>query len=139
MKRGVVRIKGEKDAGFSLLEVLVAATLMGLMLVIILEVLTSTLRAQEASRSNTQAVLAAEKVLEEYSELRNYKEGTFQGREGRFDYQVRITPQFQVTFPVLQDKRLLCYLVQVTVSWMEQGKTKTLELETLRTEALKKS
>jgi prepilin-type N-terminal cleavage/methylation domain-containing protein len=139
MKRRGVGNKGGKDGGFSLLEVLVAAALMGLMLVVILEVLTSTLRAQEASRSHTQAVLAAEKVLEEYSELRNYKEGTFQGREGRFDYQVRLTPQFQVDFPIFQDKRLLCYLVQVTVSWKEQGKTKTLDLETLRTEALKKS
>jgi general secretion pathway protein I len=139
MKTRTVGNKREKAAGFSLLEVLVAATLMGLMLVVIMEVLTSALRAQEASRSNTQAVLAAEKVLEEYSDLRNYKEGTFQGREGRFDYQVRTTPQFQVPFPAFQDKRLLCYLVQVTVSWKERGQIKTLELETLRTEALRKS
>ena len=137
-RRGIVN-KRDQAAGFSLLEVLVAATLMGLMLVVIMEVLTSTLRAQEASRSNTQAVLAAEKVLQEFGDQRNYKEGTFQGREGRFDYQVRLVPQFEVSFPVFQNNRLLCYLVQVTVSWKEQGRTKSLELQTLRTEALKKS
>jgi len=138
MKRQAVRHKREKAAGFSLLEVLVAATLMGLMLVVILQVLTSALRAQEASRRNTQAVLVAENVLEDYGELRNYKEGTFQGREGRFDYLVRVVPQFHVILPASQDKQLICYLVQVTVSWEERGKVKSLELHTLRTETLKK-
>jgi type II secretory pathway pseudopilin PulG len=121
-RRGIIN-KGEKAEGFSLLEVLVATTLMGLMLVVILEVLTSTLRAQEASRSNTQAVLAAEKVL---------------GREGRFDYQVRLEPQFQVPYPG-ENKRLVCSLLQVMVSWKEQGKVKSLEFQTLRTTVQRKS
>jgi len=131
MKDRAMRVKREKAGGFSLLEVLVAATLMGAMLVVILEVLTSSLRAQEASRSNTQAVLAAEKVLEEFSE-REAATGIFEGREGRFDYQVRLDPQFQVPYPG-QNKRLVCSLMQVMVSWKEQGKTKSLELQTLRT------
>ena len=48
--------------GFSLLEVLVATALMGLVLVVLLQVLTSALRAQEASWSHTQALLTAEKM-----------------------------------------------------------------------------
>jgi type II secretory pathway pseudopilin PulG len=135
-RRGIIN-KGEKAEGFSLLEVLVATTLMGLMLVVILEVLTSTLRAQEASRSNTQAVLAAEKVLEEFSE-KDLARGTFQGREGRFDYQVRLEPQFQVPYPG-ENKRLVCSLLQVMVSWKEQGKVKSLEFQTLRTTVQRKS
>ncbi len=131
MKSPAARHKREKDGGFSLLEVLVATALMGVMLVVILEVLTSALRAQEASRSNTQAVLAAEKVLAEYSEM-NLAKGIYQGREGRFDYQVRLDPQLQVQYP-MQNKKLVCSSLQVVVSWKEQGKTKNLELETLRT------
>lgn len=131
MKSRVVRNQGKKDAGFSLLEVLVAATLMGMMLVVILEVLTSALRAQEASQSNTQAVLAAEKVMAEYSEM-DVSKGVYQGQEGRFDFQVRLTPQLQVPYP-MQNKKLVCSSLQVVVSWKEQGKTKTLELQTLRT------
>jgi general secretion pathway protein I len=137
MKRRAISNKGEKAAGFSLLEVLVATTLMGLMLVVIMQVLTSALRAQEASRSNTQAVLAAEKVLEEFSE-KDLARGTFQGREGRFDYQVRLEPQFQVPIPG-QNKRLVCSLLQVMVSWEEQGRAKSLELQTLRTTVQGKS
>ncbi|MHB8070022.1 MAG: type IV pilus modification PilV family protein [Desulfobaccales bacterium] len=131
MKNRVARNQREKDAGFSLLEVLVAATLMGMMLVVILEVLTSALQAQGASRSNTEAVLVAEKVIAEYSEMDVVK-GVYQGREGRFDYQVRLDPQLQVQYP-MQNKRLVCSSLQVVVSWKEQGKTKTLELQTLRT------
>ena len=131
MKSRAVRNQGKKDAGFSLLEVLVAATLMGMMLVVILEVLTSALRAQEASQSNTQAVLAAEKVMAEYSEM-DVSKGVYQGREGRFDFQVRLTPQLQVPYP-MQNRKLVCSSLQVVVSWKEQGKTKTLELQTLRT------
>lgn len=113
------------------MEVMVAATLMGLVLVIILQVLTSTLQAQEASRSNTQAVLTAQMVLENFS-AREAAEGVFQGKEGRFAYQVTVTPQFQVPFPG-QNKRLVCSLLQVMVSWEERGRTKTMELQTLRT------
>ena len=69
-----------KSEGFSLLEVLVATTIMGLVLVVLLQVLTSALRAQEASWSHTQAVLVAEKVLQENCEINTLAEGTYQGR-----------------------------------------------------------
>ena len=130
MKRPAGR-RREKAAGFTLLEVMVAATLMGLVLVIILQVLTSTLQAQEASRSNTQAVLTAQMILADYS-AREVSEGVFQGKEGRFAYQVTATPQFQVPYPG-ENKRLVCSLLQVMVSWRERGRTKTMELQTLRT------
>ncbi len=137
MSRRAPGYEGEKAAGFSLLEVLVAATLMGLVLVVILQVLTSALRAQEASRRNTQAVLAAERVLQEYIE-KELTKGVFQGREGRFAYQVRLEPQFQVSYAG-QNKQLVCSLIQVTVSWEEQGRVKSLELQTLRTTGQKQS
>lgn len=137
MNRQALQQKREIAAGFTLLEVLVAATLMGLVLVVILQVLTSALRAQEASRSNTQAVLVAQKVLEEFSD-KELARGIFQGKEGRFAYQVSLEPQFQV--PVFrQDKQLVCSSLKVTLSWEERGKTKSLELMTMRTTVQKKS
>jgi general secretion pathway protein I len=137
MNRQALQQKREKAAGFTLLEVLVAATLMGLVLVVILQVLTSALRAQEASRSNTQAVLVAQKVLEEFSD-KELARGIFQGKEGRFAYQVSLEPQFQVPVPH-QDKQLVCSSLKVTLSWEERGKTKSLELMTMRTTVQKKS
>jgi prepilin-type N-terminal cleavage/methylation domain-containing protein len=118
--------------GFSLLEVLVATTIMGLVLVVLLQVLTTALRAQEASWGYTQAVLVAEKVLQENCEINTLAEGTYQGRSGRYDYVVRVTPQYELAAS-FADKRVLCSLIQVTLTWQEWGRRKTLALQTIRT------
>jgi prepilin-type N-terminal cleavage/methylation domain-containing protein len=122
--------------GFSLLEVLVATTIMGLVLVVLLQVLTSALRAQEASWSHTQAVLVAEKVLQENCEINSLKAGTYQGRDGRYDYLVRVTPQYELAHP-FANQRVICSLIQVTLTWQEWGRRKILELQTIRTGAQK--
>jgi prepilin-type N-terminal cleavage/methylation domain-containing protein len=119
-------------AGFSLLEVLVATTLMGLVMVVLLQVLMSAMRCQDISWGQTQAVLAAEKVLQENCDLNRLTAGTYQGDTGRFRYTVRVTPQFEATEPQ-GGKRILCSLIQVTVSWQERGAPKSLTLATVRT------
>jgi len=122
--------------GFSLLEVLVATAIMGMVLVVLLQVLTSALRAQGASWGHTQAVLVAEKILQENCEINTLARGTSQGRDGRYDYVVKVTPQYELADP-FADKRVLCSLIQVTVTWQEWGRRKTLELQTIRTVAQK--
>jgi prepilin-type N-terminal cleavage/methylation domain-containing protein len=124
------------SAGFSLLEVLVATTIMGLVLVVLLQVLTSALRAQGASWGHTQAVLVAEKILQENCEISTLARATSQGREGRYDYVVRVTPQYELADP-FANKRVLCSLIQVTLTWQEWGRNKALELQTIRTVAQK--
>ena len=122
--------------GFSLLEVLVATTIMGLVMVVLLQVLTSALRAQEASWGHTQAVLVGEKILQENCEVNTLAEGTYQGRDGRYDYMVRVAPQYELADP-FANKRILCSLIRVTLTWQEWGRRKTLELQTIRTVAQK--
>jgi hypothetical protein len=107
---------------------------MGLVLVVLLQVLTSALRSQEASWRYTQAVLVAEKILQENCEINTFKEGTYQGRDGRYDYMVRVTTQYELANP-LSNLRVLCSLIQVTLAWQERGAKKTLQLQTLRTGA----
>ena len=122
--------------GFSLLEVLVATAIMGMVLVVLLQVLTSALRAQKASWGHTQAVLVAEKILQENCEISTLARGISQGVEGRYDYVVKVTPQYELADP-FADKRILCSLIQVTLTWQEWGRHKTLELQTIRTVAQK--
>lgn len=122
--------------GFSLLEVLVATAIMGMVLVVLLQVLTSALRAQKASWAHTQAVLVAEKILQENCEIHTLARGTSQGRDGQYDYVVQVTPQYELADP-FADKRILCSLIQVTLTWQEWGRRKTLELQTIRTVAQK--
>jgi len=122
--------------GFSLLEVLVATIIMGLVLVVLLQVLSSALRAQKSSWGHTQAVLMAEKVLQENCEINTLAGGTYQGRAGRYDYVVQVTPQYQLA-ELFADLRVTCSLIQVTLTWQEWGRQKTLELQTIRTAAQK--
>jgi len=124
--------RSSSSDGFSLLEVLVATTIMGLVMVVLLQVLTSALRAQEASWGNTQAVLVAEKVLQENCEINTLVRGTYQGRDGRYAYVVKIIPQYELANP-FANKRVLCSLIQVTLTWQEWGRPKTLDLQTIRT------
>ena len=109
---------------------------MGMVLVVLLQVLTSALRAQKASWAHTQAVLVAEKILQENCEIHSLARGTSQGRDGQYDYVVQVTPQYELADP-FADKRILCSLIQVTLTWQEWGRRKTLELQTIRTVAQK--
>jgi len=128
----------QQAEGFSLLEVLVATTLMGVVLVVLLQVLTTALRAQETSLDYLQAMLAAEKVLQENCGAPSLNAATYQGRDGKFDYLVRVTPQYEVSNPHVS-QLVMCSLIQVTVSWRERGQPKSLALQTIRTTVQKKS
>jgi prepilin-type N-terminal cleavage/methylation domain-containing protein len=124
--------------GFTLLEVLVATALMGIVLVALLKVLSSAVWAQEAATGNMQALLVAEKVLQENCQVASLGAATYQGRDGGFDYLVQITPQYELSNPQ-QSRLVMCSLIQVTVSWRERGRTKSLALETVRTVVQKKT
>ena len=113
-----------------------ATAIMGLVMVVLLQVLTSALRAQGASLGHTQAVLVAEKILQENCEINTLARGTSQGQDGRYNYVVQVTPQYELSDP-FANKRILCSLIQVTVTWQEWGRRKALELQTIRTVAQK--
>lgn len=124
--------------GFSLLEVLVATTLMGLILVVLLQVMTANLRAQSTIWGHTQAVLVADMVLEENCQINSLTEGTYQGQHGQYAYQVQISPQYKIPLP-FTNRRVLCSVVQVTLFWQEWGQAKSLTLQTVRTGFERKS
>ncbi len=113
------------------MEVLVATILMGLVLVVLLQILTGALWAQEASWGHARALLTAEKVLSEACSSQKLGGAQYQGQDGPFSYQVRISPRFEVANPTL-NRLTRCSLVQVTVSWQEHGRTRSVYLETMR-------
>ena len=118
--------------GFSLLEVLVATTLMGLVMVVLLQVLMAALWCQDTSWGHTQAILEAERVLQENCELASLTEGTYRGKHGRFEYVATVTPQYELSDP-MAGKRIICSIIQVTVTWQERGKRMTVTLQTIKT------
>ncbi len=118
--------------GFSLLEVLVATTLMGLVLVVLLQVLTGAMRAQEMTLEHARALQVAERALQESCTAMNLAAAQYQGQAGSYHYLVRVTPQYEVADQSL-DRLVRCSLIQVTVSWQERGSKRSVSLETIRT------
>ncbi|MDI6853507.1 MAG: type II secretion system protein [Deltaproteobacteria bacterium] len=122
------------EAGFSLLEVLVATGLMAVLAAIMLQVMTLGLRAQKASLNQAQALEVAGQVLQEYSREALLTPGTFQGNLGGYKYVVRIVPQYQVAAG-RERTQISCFLITAAVAWGEQGRAKSVELSTVRTVA----
>lgn len=123
--------------GFSLLEVLVATTVMGLVLVVLLQVLTGAMRAQETTMEHARALQVAERILQDSCNARDLSASPRQGEDGHFNYKVIVTPQYELSDRSL-DRVVKCSLIQVTVSWQERGRDRSLSLETIRTAAQRK-
>jgi prepilin-type N-terminal cleavage/methylation domain-containing protein len=120
--------------GFGLMEVLVATAVMGLVLVVLLQVLTGAMRAQEAALGHARALQVAEMALQQSCNAMNLAQREYQGEDGPYRYLVRVTPQYEESNITL-NRRVKCSLIQVTVSWRErEGEgERHVELETIRT------
>jgi len=105
---------------------------MGVVLVVLLELLGASVVWQGAARSQRQAAQVAELVLGEFCYSKNLRTGNYRGQQGGYDYTVRITPQYEVERQRYRDK-IICFLIQVEVSWQERGSNKVLQLNTMRT------
>ncbi len=128
-----------RQAGFTLMEVLVALALLSLMAGVLLQVMTVGLRAQKSSQMSVQALEVAGRVLQEFTRDGGSRltQGRRVGQEGGFTYQITVDPQFAVPPITPGSPRVTCFLVRVTVSWQERGRTRSVALATMRTVAQK--
>ncbi len=117
--------------GFGLLEVLVATTIMGLVLVVLLQVLTGAMRSQERTLEHSKALAVAEQALQETCNAMRLDAAQYQGQSGPYTYVVKVTPQYEFTDQTM-DRRVRCALIQVTVTWLERGSGRSVSLETMR-------
>jgi Tfp pilus assembly protein PilV len=122
----------QAESGFSLLEVLIATIITGLTLIALFQLLLVGFKAKTNARQRTAASLLAEKILSEYSNNNRLSGGQYQGEWEGYRYRVQIEPQYEVP-AVEPDSKVICYLIQVTIAWLEKGKAKSIELETIRT------
>jgi hypothetical protein len=105
---------------------------MGVALVVLLELLGASVVWQGAARSQRQAAQVAELVLGEFCYSKDLRTGNYHGQQGAYAYAVRITPQYEVERKEYQDK-IVCFLIQVEVSWQQRGFNRLLQLNTMRT------
>lgn len=113
--------------GFTLLEVLVALTILGIAIVALMQLSSQGLRLLHLSDDYQQAVIVADRIARATDAL---AEGVDAGQEGRFRWERRIT-----VVPVPEELTpgagppLRLYALSVGVRW---GRDHTLELASLR-------
>lgn len=113
--------------GFTLLEVLVAMTILGIAIVALMQLSSQGLRLLHLSDDYQQAVTVADRIARATDAL---AEGVDAGQEGRFQWVRRIT-----VVPVPEEltpgagPQLRLYALSVGVRW---GRDRTLELASLR-------
>jgi type II secretion system protein I len=116
--------------GFTLLEVLVALTILALAIVTLMQLSSQGLRLLRLSDDYQQAVLVADRVARAADGL---EVGVQAGREGRFEWERRVA-----LAPVPEElvagagPEVRLYALTVAVRW---GGRRTLELASLRTVA----
>jgi len=113
--------------GFTLLEVLVALTILGLAIVTLMQLSSQGLRLLSLSDDYQQAVIVADRVARSTDTLR---EGVDGGREGRFlwERRVALVPVAEELTPDAGPPPRL-YALTVAVRW---GSNHALELASLR-------
>jgi general secretion pathway protein I len=116
------------EAGFTLLEVLVAVAILGLAVVTLMQLASQSLRLIGLTDTHQQAVLLADRLTRESSVPR---EGVESGEDGAFEWQRRTTPvRLPEALRPLGGKTAGLYSVAVTVRW---GTGHAFEIATLRT------
>jgi Tfp pilus assembly protein PilV len=111
--------------------VLIATTITGLTLIALMQLLLVGFKAKTNARQRTAASLLGEKILQEYANQDKLTSGQYQGQREGYRYQVQIEPQYEIS--PAERTRVVCYLIQVTIAWLEKGKTKFIVLDTIRT------
>jgi general secretion pathway protein I len=117
-----------RAGGFTLLEVLVALTILAVAIVAFMQLSSQGLRLLHLSDDYQQAVIVADRVARATDVI---EEGADAGQEGRFQWERRVT-----LVPVPEElipgagPRLHLYALSVAVRW---GGSRTLELASLRT------
>ena len=121
--------------GFTLLEVMVATAIMGLVLVVLLHVLSGAMMAQETALGHARALQTANRVLQDGCNAMDLSPRQYSGQDGPYSYQVKITPQYEVTAPNTLDRLVSCSLIQVAVSWPERRRNPSVSLESIRADS----
>ncbi len=126
-----------KDAGFTLLEVMVAMAILGISLVLTMQLFAGALSNTALSRHYTEATFLARHKLEELSlddQLKSGNQsGDFEGDYEKYSWQAEVSP-FALPQPVEVNEtaaRPIVLQIKLVVSWEERDKTQKVELVTL--------
>ena len=128
-----IKSKRQSGSGFTLLEVLVAMTILGLGVVTLLQIFSQGLRLGARSTSRTETITAGARVMDELLARRTLDEGGQNGRlanNGRWNAQVQTVRDPTADLDRSRNWELREVALEVTVN--ESGVERRVDLKTLR-------
>lgn len=131
-------IKLSSQKGFTLLEILLAVSILGLAITVIMQQFSAGLRIARMSNTYTTATIYAKQKLEEFQVEEEMKEGEESGSfEDGYSWRISITPYEE--YLEEEDEELFehlpleMYRLESVVWWEEGEKEKSITLATLKT------
>lgn len=131
-KRRDVPALFQADSGFTLLEILVAISIMAICLTVILQLFSGGLKSSRLSDDYTRAVFHAKEIMEEILVSNALEEGI---SEGRFDDSYAWKAEVVRIEQLEEEESRLpidTFAIKVQVMWGGANKNKRFELETIK-------
>ena len=122
--------RADRQAGFSLLEILVAFTILATVITVLLQIFAGGLRNLRVGDEYMAAVTIAEARLAEIGRSVPVVPGETGGAVGKYRWQAAILPYATSALP--EDAEVSLYAVDVTVRWEEGRRERSLKLTSLR-------
>jgi len=118
------------QAGFTLLEILVAISLIGIVLVVVMQLFSANLRSLSVSESHVNAAAHAEAIMRNILEDEDFPNTTLSGTtEDGYRYDAAIAKGYEERTQALN---VDLYQVRVTIYWNDGARQRSLFLETLK-------
>ena len=125
---------GRRQRGFSLLEVLVAFSVMALVLGVVFRILSSGMNTAELTGRYSQAALLAQSRMAELDAQDDLQEGRSEGEFADSDYRWQLTVSAYNGEPTLNLDQLTFrpLAVELEVHWGDGDQSRSINLSTLR-------
>lgn len=122
----------EREAGFSLIEVLAALVILAAALSTLYPTFGSSLRALQAADGHLAARQLAQSLIEEQTLAREVRNGETRGRLGDYRWSVSIAPADEELVPDPGAGKWRLHRLAVEVAWGEGRAGRSFRLETLQ-------
>jgi len=125
--------RGSRSAGFTLIEVLVAFAVLGLVLAALLQVFSAELKQHHIVANYATATALAESKLSEFGISDPVQVGEIRGDfDGEFRWQMNVEPYAGSDEAVAREQSVRLYHIVLKVAWDAADNERSVALETLR-------
>jgi prepilin-type N-terminal cleavage/methylation domain-containing protein len=128
-----VKLYRKAGNGFTLLEVLVAMTIVGLGVMTLLQIFSQGLRLQARSSANSEAVARGARLMDELLARKSWPEGGDSGKlgaDGRWSARLESVREEGLSLDLASKWELKELALELAVN--DRGRDRTVELKTLR-------